>query len=63
MSCLKVICWAFIFIFKLHFPPGVSIAAVLYVYTYTLYKVHKQLTGDRVTELSYVHSKCQLSHE
>ena len=29
MSCLKVICWALIFIFKLRFPPGVSIAAVL----------------------------------
>jgi hypothetical protein len=29
MSCLKVICWALIFIFKLRFPPGVSIATVL----------------------------------
>jgi hypothetical protein len=29
MSCLKVICWALIFIFKLRFPPGVSIAAVI----------------------------------
>ena len=29
MSCLKVICWALILILKLHFPPGVSIAAVL----------------------------------
>ncbi len=28
MSCLKVICWALIFIFKLRFPPGVSIAIV-----------------------------------
>jgi hypothetical protein len=28
MSCLKVICWALIFIFKLRFPPGVSIANV-----------------------------------
>jgi hypothetical protein len=26
MSCLKVICSALIFIFKLRFPPGVSIA-------------------------------------
>jgi hypothetical protein len=29
MSCLKVICWALIFIFKLRFLPGVSIATVL----------------------------------
>jgi hypothetical protein len=29
MSCLKVICWALIFIFKLRFPPGVSIATIL----------------------------------
>jgi hypothetical protein len=29
MSCLKVICWALIFIVKLRFPPGVSIATVL----------------------------------
>ena len=28
MSCLKVICWALIFIFKLRFPPGVSNATV-----------------------------------
>ena len=28
MSCLRVICWALIFIFKLRFPPGVSIATV-----------------------------------
>jgi hypothetical protein len=28
-NCLKVICWALIFICKLRFPPGVSIATVL----------------------------------
>jgi hypothetical protein len=31
MSCLKVICWALFFIFKLRFPPGVSIAIVNYL--------------------------------
>ena len=33
------------------------------LYLYTLYEVYIQLTGDKVTGLSYVHSKCQLSHE
>ena len=28
MSCLKVICWALIFIFKLRIPHGISIATV-----------------------------------
>jgi hypothetical protein len=29
MFGFKVICWALLFIFKLRFPPGVSIATVL----------------------------------
>jgi hypothetical protein len=29
MFDFKVICWALLFIFKLRFPPGVSIATVL----------------------------------
>ena len=35
MFGFKVICWALLFIFKLRFPPGVSIATVLKVYTFT----------------------------
>ena len=30
MFGFKVICWALLFIFKLRFPPGVSIAIILY---------------------------------
>ena len=29
MSCMKVVCWALVFIFKLRFPHGVSIATIL----------------------------------
>jgi hypothetical protein len=29
MFGFRVICWALLFIFKLRFPPGVSIATVL----------------------------------
>jgi hypothetical protein len=29
MQSFKVICWALLFIFKLRFPPGVSIATLL----------------------------------
>ena len=36
MFGFKVICWALLFIFKLRFPPGVSIATVSYI----LYKLY-----------------------
>jgi hypothetical protein len=36
MSCLKVICWALIFVFKLRFPPGVSTATFQNVYLFSI---------------------------
>ena len=36
MALLKVICWAIIFITRLRFPPGKSLATILNKYIYLI---------------------------
>ena len=51
MSCLKVICWALIFIFKLRFPPGVSIAtSLVYLSLYYIIPGHIPTNDDKITQ-------------
>ena len=46
MYALKVACWALIFIFKLLFPPGISIATIQYQYLfYILYNTMQSDSG------------------
>jgi hypothetical protein len=46
MYALKIACWSLIFIFKLRFPPGISIATIQYQYLfYILYNTMQSDSG------------------
>ena len=54
MYAFKIACWALIFIFRLRFPPGVSIATILKVVhtIYILWKPENVSSKLLLTQLS-----------
>ena len=58
MYAFKIVCWALIFIFRLRFPPGVSIATILYSSIITSQKL--SLQQFRVIR-DHLNSKCLTS--